>query len=387
MPTPSVMATLGSPPSGWYTDPSGQHRARYWDGAGWTEQVRDDVGAPSAVSGEQAHEAAATVAGIAQAVATVAEQDVAESSIVVDYGTADGMPYAATETPAHAATAATGDTSAADAFGGMAVADSGPIAGWYPDPAMRHQARYWDGFKWTERVADNGVEGIDPVPGTAAVQTDTATMGAHPAAGWSAQLLGDTDLVGTTAPTTTANPMVSAGQASLAMLPEQDKSEDDDHDDEARARVRPTGKVLAGGWMIVGGALALLLGSTMSWMHVRGPRVSDSMTSSGMDIGDGRITVVLAILLAVLGAGILTGRLERLGGTKVGAMGVLVAGAAGVALTAVDIADVADRATRLGVPAGAVTSVGSGLWLCFIGAVLAVAGGLMAFANRERSRI
>ena len=84
------MATLGTPPAGWYTDPSGQHRARYWDGAGWTEQVRDDVGAPSAVSGgEQAHEAAATVANIAQALVTVAEQDVAEPVFVVDYGTAD----------------------------------------------------------------------------------------------------------------------------------------------------------------------------------------------------------------------------------------------------------------------------------------------------------
>ena len=66
-------------------------------------------------------------------------------------------------------------------------------------------------------------------------------------------------------------------------------------------------------------------------------------------------------------------------------MGALVAGAAGVAVTAIDIADVADRATRLGVPPGAVTSVGSGLWLCFLGALLAVAGGLMAFANRERT--
>jgi hypothetical protein len=32
---------------------------------------------------------AATVAGIAQALATVAEQDVAEPAFVVDYGTAD----------------------------------------------------------------------------------------------------------------------------------------------------------------------------------------------------------------------------------------------------------------------------------------------------------
>jgi hypothetical protein len=60
----------------------------------------------------------------------------------------------------------------------------------------------------------------------------------------------------------------------------------------------------------------------------------------------------------------------------------VVAGAAALAVTAVDIADVADRASRLGVPAGAVTNVGTGLWICFVGALVAVGGGLMAFANR-----
>jgi hypothetical protein len=368
------MATLGTPPAGWYTDPSGQHRARYWDGGGWTEQVRDDVGAPSAVSGgEQAHEAAATVANIAQALATVAEQDVAEPVFVVDYGTADPGSFAATETPIDPGV---------EMFGG--AVDSAPIPGWYPDPSMRHQARYWDGFKWTERVADDGTEGVDPVPGTAAVQTaDTMMGGVDPAAAaWSAQLLGNTDVDGAIQPVATGNPMVSAGQASLAMLPDHD---DVEADDETRVYAPPPTKVVVAGWMIVAGALALIVGSTMTWMTVRGPRVNDSATTTGMSIGDGRITVVLAIALAVLGAGLLTGRLRKLGGTKVAAMGALVAGAAGVAVTAIDIADVADRATRLGVPPGAVTSVGSGLWLCFLGALLAVAGGLMAFANRERT--
>src|SRR6478672_3989095 len=98
------MATLGSPPAGWYTDPSGEHRARYWDGGGWTVQVRDDLGAPSPVSGnDQTHGAAATVADIAQALATVAEQDVAEPVFVVDYGGDTPAPVVApvvaTETP------------------------------------------------------------------------------------------------------------------------------------------------------------------------------------------------------------------------------------------------------------------------------------------------
>src|SRR4051794_31040518 len=254
------MATLGSPSAGWYTDPSGQHRARYWDGAGWTERVRDDVAAPSAVSGgEQTHEVAATVANIAQALATVAEQDVTEPVFVVDYGTAEPAPVTTTEAPS---------TSGLGMVASGAV-DSAPIAGWYPDPALRHQARFWDGFRWTERVADHGVEGTDPVPGADSVQNaDTMTGGVDPAAAaWSAQLLGDADLDGVphVAP---AEPTVSAGQASMAMLTDRD----DVDDERPRLHVPVPTKVMVAGWMIVAGAFALLLGSTMTWMTIRGPR-------------------------------------------------------------------------------------------------------------------
>ena len=32
----------GLPPGGWYGDPSGRHRHRYWDGSGWTSWVHDE---------------------------------------------------------------------------------------------------------------------------------------------------------------------------------------------------------------------------------------------------------------------------------------------------------------------------------------------------------
>ena len=41
---------------------------------------------------------------------------------------------------------------------------------WHRDPFGRHELRFWDGIAWTERVADNGVEGVDPVPPTGAPQ-------------------------------------------------------------------------------------------------------------------------------------------------------------------------------------------------------------------------
>lgn len=36
-------------------------------------------------------------------------------------------------------------------------------AGWFADPSRRHELRYWDGQRWTERVADRGTEAVDPV--------------------------------------------------------------------------------------------------------------------------------------------------------------------------------------------------------------------------------
>ena len=429
------MAQIGSPSAGWYTDPSGQHRARYWDGASWTEQVRDDLNDqvdPGAPGG--AHTAANTVAGVAEAVAAVAANDIIRpgDGLVVDYGTdgpwgstpgagtvsdpfapapptsyptaaaapvpptappsATPMP-AATPTPEpvvatpavdpapmmsepFAATApmvATADVMTTPAPAPIEVPTAhgvaaGPAPGWYPDPASRHQARLWDGTRWTERVADNGIEGLDPLPGAGAPATVDPSVGA-----WSAELVSTAAAVGPD-----GQPL-SAGQISLASLPETVEPEVTTE----KEHVRPTVKVRIGGGFVLGGAIALLAGSAMSWMQVTGPKVGDEWTATGLDLGDGRITVALALVLAVLGAGIITGRMGRVGGTKVAAMGALVAGAAALAVTAVDIADVADRATRLGVPAGAVSNVGTGLWLAFVGALFAVGGGLMAFANRQ----
>ncbi len=46
--------------------------------------------------------------------------------------------------------------------GGVDVAaPASPPPGWFPDPAGRHQVRYFDGREWTEYVADDGVTGVD----------------------------------------------------------------------------------------------------------------------------------------------------------------------------------------------------------------------------------
>lgn len=38
-----------------------------------------------------------------------------------------------------------------------------PPAGWFPDPAGRHERRYWNGFVWTEHVFTSGTQGVDPL--------------------------------------------------------------------------------------------------------------------------------------------------------------------------------------------------------------------------------
>jgi hypothetical protein len=37
-------------------------------------------------------------------------------------------------------------------------------AGWYTDPAHRHEYRYWSGTDWTALVSDNAVTATDLLP-------------------------------------------------------------------------------------------------------------------------------------------------------------------------------------------------------------------------------
>ena len=36
-------------------------------------------------------------------------------------------------------------------------------ANWYPDPAGRHELRFWDGERWTDHVSSQGRQGVDPL--------------------------------------------------------------------------------------------------------------------------------------------------------------------------------------------------------------------------------
>lgn len=42
------------------------------------------------------------------------------------------------------------------------AANPEPSASWHPDPFGRHDIRWWDGTKWTEKVRNGEQAGIDP---------------------------------------------------------------------------------------------------------------------------------------------------------------------------------------------------------------------------------
>ncbi|MGA8726434.1 MAG: DUF2510 domain-containing protein [Acidimicrobiales bacterium] len=41
---------------------------------------------------------------------------------------------------------------------------TGTPAGWFTDPFVKHEQRYWSGTEWTEHILDDGVPGNDPPP-------------------------------------------------------------------------------------------------------------------------------------------------------------------------------------------------------------------------------
>ena len=41
---------------------------------------------------------------------------------------------------------------------------TGTAPGWFTDPFVRHDQRYWSGEAWTEHVLDGGTPAIDPPP-------------------------------------------------------------------------------------------------------------------------------------------------------------------------------------------------------------------------------
>jgi hypothetical protein len=127
-PTPEQFQERGHlPPAGWYPDPLGEAGTRYWDGARWTQQVKDtkeiQQSLPAAGWYPDPHGAGSRYWDGAQWTDEVRG--------------AQALP---------ARTAGLREPERPNPSGPL------PAAGWYPDPLGEVEARYWDGTQWTQDV-------------------------------------------------------------------------------------------------------------------------------------------------------------------------------------------------------------------------------------------
>jgi hypothetical protein len=182
------------PDAGWYPDPAGTDLARFWDGTGWTDQLRPraapppalpDWPPPSAASPAGLAPRPAPVAGVAldtrpAPVAGVAldPRPAPVAGVALDPRPAEGAPrlaqtvaFAPLAAPVEPATGPPGlatpagaEVAGPDVVGaqpdedvpvtpaGTSATAPGPT-GWYPDPDGGAGVRYWDGQAWTEHRA------------------------------------------------------------------------------------------------------------------------------------------------------------------------------------------------------------------------------------------
>jgi hypothetical protein len=201
-------------------------------------------------------------------------------------------------------------------------------AAWLADPTHRHHYRYWDGTRWTDHVADDGVVGHDPV------------VGPPPAS----------------APGTAAPSPATSAPATWASAP-------------TAARTwewRPAAVALLVGAVLAG------IGSVGPWIEVTAGVFSRTFNGTG-DGRDGTITLVAA--LAILVVALVTASTTARSGTVVIAVlaGLVVAG---TGIT--DAIDVSKRASELSdVNRFVDARVGWGLWLTIAGGVIAFVAGIV----------
>jgi hypothetical protein len=154
---------------GWYSDPSGRHQHRYFDGSTWSEHVSDN-----GIQALDPLDTAPSDAPITDSEGLIAEAELVEPEPennydeVADRSTGVGLGMDLVELDAEDAVE-------------LVVSATGAQTtepGWYPDPVGRGELRYFDAEGWSVYIAlegetavdSQGVEGI--VEGTVPIRTE-----------------------------------------------------------------------------------------------------------------------------------------------------------------------------------------------------------------------
>ena len=131
----------------------------------------------------------------------------------------------------------------------------------------------------------------------------------------------------------------------------------------------------AGGWVLAGGAVAVIIGAFMPWISV--VTAFGSISRSGLDYEDGFLTVGIAIFVGVLAALTIS---EHVVSRWVALLGLLGA-TAGVILLFYDRSELANRIDLVNGNPLASAQIGSGLWMSLAGMVTAVVGSIMVMSR------
>lgn len=122
-----------------------------------------------------------------------------------------------------------------------------------------------------------------------------------------------------------------------------------------------------GGWWLVAGGGLIALGSFLPWITVS--TAFGTISRSGLDGGDGAVTLVCGTAIGVIGGYIVSGRsLTR--GTRIVLWIALVVAAV---VWGLDFVDIRDRVASVD-SEFALGGVGSGMWVMAVGGVVALVG-------------
>jgi hypothetical protein len=132
------------------------------------------------------------------------------------------------------------------------------------------------------------------------------------------------------------------------------------------------------GWWLIAGAGAIIVGSFMPWVTLTAVFVG-TVSRSGVQGGDGWISIALAVPLLIFGV-----RAAR-GMSPIPAVWALVLGVVLVVFSIFELSDVANKMSSVNNQAQGYgrADVGVGLWLVLFGSAATVVGSLLAFRKRS----